>query len=375
MTRKNSSVHSRCRLNQWDRQIRPTVHRRKVLDKPKVLFHRPWKELQSAAWKVRRTHHADDLTFAVPGAKRYQTEHYCNTPHRFASISVTGRECALQCEHCKGRLLVGMRNGSTPQDMLAVGKRLIAQGCEGVLISGGADVHGAVPLKPHLSAIAQLKAWGLRVIVHTGLLDRETAEGLKAAAVDQVLLDIVGDADTIHQVLHLDYSPDDYAEALAMLREMGIPVAPHVIAGLHYGQLRGELNALETIARVGADVVVLIVLRPLPHTPMADVPPVEPEIVGRLAAVARLLNPTTPLTLGCARPSGPAKIEMERQAVLAGVNSVAYPDPATVRLAGELGLRGSFVESCCTLAVLQPDCRGRSCACPPGRPQGFAPTS
>jgi len=96
---------------------------------------------------------------------------------------------------------------------------------------------------------------------------------------------------------------------------------------------------------------VLVVLRPLPRTPMADVQPMEPELVGRLAAVARLLNPTTPLTLGCARPAGLVKIEMERRAVLAGVNSVAYPDPATVQLAGELGLRTSFVESCCTLAV------------------------
>jgi uncharacterized radical SAM superfamily protein len=319
--------------------------------KAQELFHRPWKELQAAAWEVRQRYHPADLVFAVPGAKRYETEHYRNTPHRFASISLTGRDCELMCEHCRGRLLVGMRPALTPDALLAVGQRLIEQGGEGVLISGGADTDGAVPLKLHLPAIAQLKEWGLRVIVHTGLLDRETAEGLKAAAVDQVLFDVIGDAETIRQVLHLDRSPDDYAATLTMLRELGIPVAPHVIAGLHFGRLRGELAALETIRRVGADVVVLVVLRPLPRTPMADVQPVEPESVGRLAAVARLLNPTTPLTLGCARPAGLVKIEMERRAVLAGVNSVAYPDPATVQLAGELGLRTSFIESCCTLAV------------------------
>lgn len=315
------------------------------------LFRRPWAELQAAAWEVRQRHHSDDLTFAVPGAKRYETEHYRNTPHRFASISLTGRQCALQCEHCRGQLLAGMLPAPTPETLLAQGRRLIEQGCEGLLISGGADADGAVPLKPHLNAIARLKQWGLRVIVHTGLLDRETAEGLKAAGVDQVLFDVVGDTVTIRQVLHLDRSPADYAETLALLREVGIPIAPHVVIGLHFGQLRGELAALETISRIGADVVVLVVLRPLPHTPMADAPVVEPEVIGRLAAVARLLNPAIPLTLGCARPAGPAKIEIERRAVLAGVNSVAYPDPATVHLAGELGLSTSFVESCCTLAV------------------------
>jgi len=239
----------------------------------------------------------------------------------------------------------------TPDDLLTLGQRLVERGCEGVLISGGANADGTVPLKPHLPAIARLKEWGLRVLVHTGLLDRETAKGLKAASVDQVLFDVVGDAATIQQVFHLNRSPADYAEVLALLRDLEIPVAPHVVIGLHFGRLRGELAALEMIGRYGANVIVLVVLRPLPHTPMAGLPGVEPEAVGRLAAVARLLNPTIPLTLGCARPAGHAKIEIERWAVLAGINSIAYPDPATVRLARKLGLRTSFVESCCTLAV------------------------
>ena len=325
------------------------------MSEAEVLFRRPWAELQEAAWEVRQRYHPADLVFAIPGAKRYETEHYRNTPHRFASISLTGRRCALLCEHCRGQLLEGMLPAPTPGALLALGRRLVEQGCEGVLISGGAGAGGAVPLQPHLAAIARLKEWGLRVIVHTGLLDRETAEGLQAAGVDQVLCDVIGDAATIRQVLHLDRSPADYAETLALLRGLGIPIAPHIVVGLHFGQLRGELTALEMISHTGADVVVLVVLRPLPHTPMADLSGVEPEAVGRLAAVARLLNPTVPLTLGCARPSGPAKIEIERRVVLAGVNSVAYPDPATVRLAEELGLRTSFVESCCTLAVRQSD--------------------
>jgi uncharacterized radical SAM superfamily protein len=203
--------------------------------------------------------------------------------------------------------------------------------------------------------MARLKEMGLRAIVHTGLLDRETARGLKEAGVDQVLFDVVGDAETIRQVLHLDRTPADYAETLSLLREEGVPVAPHVVIGLHYGELRGELAALETIRRVGAEVIVLVVLRPLPHTPMAGLRSVDPEAVGRLAAVARLDNPETPLTLGCARPAGADKIEIERRALLAGVNAVAYPDPETVRLAERLGLRTAFVEQCCTLSVARED--------------------
>ncbi|MCS7282698.1 MAG: radical SAM protein [Anaerolineae bacterium] len=319
------------------------------MSQAEFLFHLPWEDLQAAAWAVRRQYHPPEIFFAVPSLKRYETEDYRNTSHRFASISLTGERCALECEHCRGQLLKGMIPATTPQALLALGRWLVEQGCAGVLISGGSDRNGAVPLKPYLEAIARLKALGLRVVVHTGLPDRETAEGLKAAGVDQVLFDFIGDAATLREVLHLNRSPEEYAEALALLRELGIPVAPHIVIGLYFGQLRGELAALEVVSRIGADVLVLVVLRPLPGTPMADLLGVDPETVGRLTAVARLLNPRTPLALGCARPAGPAAAEMEERALLAGVNRIAYPHPRTVRRARELGLEYRFVENCCTL--------------------------
>jgi uncharacterized radical SAM superfamily protein len=316
------------------------------------LFELPWYEIRERAWETRRRHFQDEIIFAVPGAKRYETEHFRNTPKRFASISLTGGHCDLLCEHCQGRLLIGMLPAPDASSLDALGRRLVRDGCEGVLISGGADEGGAVPLGDHLAAIGRLKELGLTVIVHTGLVDRQTALGLRDAGVDQVLFDVVGDESTIREVLHLDRTPDDYAAALGLLREVGLPVAPHVVIGLHFGELRGELAALDTIREACADVVVLVVLRPLPRTPMAGTRPVAPETVGQLAAVARLLNPTSPLTLGCARPAGRHKITMEQMAVEAGVNALAYPDPSTVATASALGLRGSFVESCCTLAAL-----------------------
>jgi uncharacterized radical SAM superfamily protein len=321
------------------------------LGEAEALFGQPWPELQAAAWEVRERCHPAELAFAVPGVKRYDTEHYRNDPHRFVAVSLTGQRCALQCEHCRGRLLAGMRSAPTPDALLALGGHLIERGCSGLLLSGGAEADGCVPLKQHLPAIGRLKERGLRVIVHTGLVDAETAAGLKAAGVDQVLVDIVGDGDTAHEVLHLDRSPADYASTLARLREAGLRVAPHVVIGLHFGQLRGELTALDIIRRVGADVLVLVVLRPLSRTPMAGLPGVSPEEIGRLAATARILNADTPLSLGCARPAGRARPEIERLAVLAGVNTLAFPDPATVSLAGKLGLRTRFYESCCTLDI------------------------
>lgn len=313
------------------------------------LYGLPWAELQGQAWQSRAERFAPWLGLAVPGARHYDTGQYANEPHRFATVSLTGGRCALGCAHCNRQLLQSMIPAPTPEALRELGRRLKAQGCQGVLLSGGADAQGRVPLREHLPAIAGLKEMGLQVIVHTGLADQATARGLRNAGVDQALIDVIGDEETIHAVYGLPYTPADYARSLATLREAGLAVAPHIVAGLYFGRLRGELAALEIIRAVGADVVVLVVLRPLPHTPMASVTPPVAEEVGRLAAVARLLLPDVPLNLGCARPMGPGKVAMERLAVLAGVNAIAYPDPETLQLAAELGLQTEFVEACCTL--------------------------
>jgi uncharacterized radical SAM superfamily protein len=317
------------------------------------LFELPLEELLARAWQARVEHFCPFLDLAVPGARHYHTEDYTNSPDRFATISLTGTACALNCAHCERRLLESMHAAPTSAALVELGRSLRDQGCEGVLLSGGADLSGGVPLRGHLPAIAQLKEMGLKVIVHTGMPDGEIGRELQAAGVDQVLFDVVGDEDTIRAVLGLPYKPADYARALAGLREAGLSVAPHVVIGLHFGQLRGELNAIEIVRETGADVLVLVVLRPLPGTAMADAPLPSAEEVGRMVAVARLLLPETQLTLGCIRPVGRAKVLMERLAVLAGANVVAYPDPETVRLAAERGLEIEFLESCCTLAKVR----------------------
>ena len=196
------------------------------------------------AWQARVDHFPPWLGLAVPGARHYQTEHYRNEPHRFATISLTGTACALNCAHCGRHLLDSMYAAPTPEELDALGHRLLAQGCQGVLLSGGADALGAVPLRRHLPAIAALKKMGLRVIVHTGLTDQETAEGLFEAGIDQALFDVIGAEETIRAVYGLPYTPQDYARGLAVLRRAGLQVAPHVVIGLHFGQVRGELNAL-----------------------------------------------------------------------------------------------------------------------------------
>lgn len=313
----------------------------------------PTSALLNEAWQVRRQNHDSSVVFASPGAKHYENEYHLNARERFVTISVTGTACSLSCQHCGKKLLETMVKCETPEALARAARDLRAAGCQGVLISGGADETGAVPLAPFLEAIKNLKAMGLKVLVHTGLAKEETLAGLKEAGVDQVLVDIIGAEETIRDVYHLDCRPEDYHEFLRLCQKYRLDVAPHIVIGLHFGQLVGELEALKMISAVKPARIVLVVLNPLKGTGMEAVPPPAAEECGRLIALARIANPTAFISLGCARPAGVRAGLIEQYALNAGVNAIAYPSPDTISLAEEMELNISFSDLCCTLAAEQ----------------------
>jgi uncharacterized radical SAM superfamily protein len=312
-------------------------------------FAKSWNELQNEAWQVRKNNHQNSIAFAAPSSKHYDSEEYENNPNEFIALSVTGKHCKLQCEHCKGKMLRAMRSVVSPAQMVALGEKYKALGCRGVLISGGAELTGEVPLKPFFPAIKKLKQLGFKVIVHTGFLSRETARELRECQVDQVLIDVIGHESTLKEVYHLDKDPAEYETILKYCHELGLTVAPHIVIGLHYGQLKGELEALYQITKAQVPVIVLVVLNPLKGTPMAGTNGVEVEKIGKLIAIARIFNPGAKVSLGCALPAGLKKRQIEDLALQAGVNTISYPAMDTVAKAKELGLGTSFSSLCCSL--------------------------
>jgi Uncharacterized homolog of biotin synthetase len=311
------------------------------------------------AWEARQIFEPA-IWFAAPGAKHYETRYYVNQANSFVNLSVTGEACSCRCDHCDSKLLQTMIGTPTPGKMRRAVDQLLDQGCRGILVSGGADSKGQVPLLPFMDTIAYAAQRGLKVLVHSGLIDRETAVNLSEAEVDQVLIDIIGDQDTIRQVYHLDRRPDEYLQAMLFCREFDLNIAPHVVIGLHYGTIRGEKRALDMIRQADPETVVLVILTPVCGTPMAIIEPPAIEEVTEIIGTARLTNPNVPLSLGCARPPGQYKRKIEIQAVDCGVNSIAYPDEATVAYAQSKGLQTMFTEECCSLiarSVKRGNCR------------------
>lgn len=311
--------------------------------------------LMQEAWEVRQRFEPV-IDFFTPGAKHYENRYYSNRPFSFVNISVTGRACACRCDHCNGQLLCTMLEAVNPCALRKIIDRLIKNGTSGILISGGSDYRGEVPLISYIQEMKYAKDCGLKVLVHGGLVRPDTAAGLKEAGVDQVLMDVIGHENTIRQVYHLDLKPDDYLKSMQVCRQAGLNLAPHVVIGLHYGQILGEVQALEMISQAEPETLVMVVLTPARGTAMSRVLPPSPDDAARVMARARLLNPGTPLTLGCARPAGAYKRQVERRAVDCGVNGMAYPEEDTVLYAREKGLEIRFREECCSLAARKEAC-------------------
>jgi hypothetical protein len=305
----------------------------------------------TAGFALRRENFPDEIEFYAPGLKRWETSEWRpENPRRFLPVSVTGNACALSCDHCQAKVLEGMVSVRLGENLFAVASRLKEQGSEGLLVSGGSTRTGGVPLLPHLRHVPRIREeLGMKVITHSGVVSPQLAEGLAAAGVDGVMLDIIGADETIRDVYHLDLTVADFERSLALLADAGLRIIPHVVCGLHYGRFLGEYRALEMITRYPVSTMIVVVLVPLVGTPMADLPPPPLADVVDFFGAARAALPATKVNLGCARPLGDMKHELDQAAVDHGLNGIAYPAEGTIAYARARGLEPRLFEYCCSL--------------------------
>lgn len=305
----------------------------------------------TAGFAVRQANFADTIEFYAPGLKRWETPEWKpSNPRRFLPVSVTGSACALSCDHCQAKVLEGMISVKAGEDLFDLAASLKAQGSEGLLVSGGSTKAGGVPMLGHLKHVPRIKEeLGMKVIAHSGVVSPALARALADAGVDGVMLDIIGADETIHDVYHLDLTTADFEHSLALLAERELRIIPHIVCGLHYGTFLGEYRALEMIGRYPVSTLIIVVLVPLVGTPMAHLPPPPVEDVITFFAEARAAMPTTKVNLGCARPLGPMKRELDRAAIDHGLNGIAYPADGAIAYARSRGLEPKLYEYCCSL--------------------------
>ena len=269
----------------------------------------------------------------------------------FPAISITGERCALECLHCKKKYLKHMKQATTPDALLALCRRLDARRAIGCLISGGCNESGSVPLGPFLDAIATIKKETRLILnLHTGFLTPEVASRLGEIGVDVVSFDVNGSADTIREIYRLNRSVESYRESMDLLKKYHVNFVPHVCIGLHFGHLKGEIEALEAIASYSPQTIVFIVLIPPTEGPAKNLFTIpDPGDIGKIFCISRAAFPRTELFLGCMRPGGNVKATIEQRALAAGATSIVIPTRETQDYLAVQRIPVVRYNSCCAI--------------------------
>jgi len=289
-------------------------------------------ELLNSAWKARTE--GRPMTFDAV------------YPTGTVAVSVTGKACALNCSHCSGHYLQKMVDMKDLPEVIARKKPA------SILLSGGCDLSGAVPLLHRLREVKEFAdkqaelGNQFSVNVHPGVASPEVAKEIGELA-SVVSFDVVLDDETIKEAFHGKWTGQDYIETFRNLRKGKAVVVPHVLIGLKRGQIAGEYRAVEFLLSEGIDRLIFIIFIPTAGTPWADVAPPSIEDVARVIAWTRTRAPKLDIALGCMRPAGKYRREVDAMAVRCGVDRIVLPHPDALKMASSLGLSVVKKEECC----------------------------
>lgn len=307
-----------------------------ALDMNKELFKEDLHKLQSMATKLRSRYFGKRVAF--------YTKPY--TP-----VSLTGVECELSCKHCNRHYLGHMEKAATVRELEKLLDSIASSGIEGVVLSGGSKKDGSVPTYVKAAVIKKSKKkTDLIINAHTGIVTKEQAKKM-AGYVDAALTDVIGDRETVKEILGLPYGPEDYKRTLRLLRDAGIEnLSPHIIVGLNHGKIKGELAALNMVKETDPDNIVIVVFIPTKGTAMEKDKPPKVEDVAKIIAIARILFPTKNISLSCVRPGGRYRTQLDAQALKSGANKIAVPSKAAYKTAEKMGLEVYEVKTsrCCS---------------------------
>jgi len=275
---------------------------------------------------------------------KYSLPEYGIEGKDFPAVSITGSKCKLMCKHCYARILERMKPAETPEKLLKLGRKFREKGLKGLLVSGGSDEEGRVPFEDFLDAIRELKKMGLRVFIHSGLVDEKRAKLLKKAGVDMVLYDVVSSEEAIRRVLNLNHSPRDYWRGLKYLVDCGVPVAPHIVVGLNEGKPSGEFKSVDVVASTGCSALVIVVFTPYPGTPLENAQPPPVDYVLKVMEYARR-KVSAPMSLGCMKPR--QFREIEYKAVDLGFDGIAFPSEDALNYIVSKDMKFKVHYECC----------------------------
>lgn len=267
-----------------------------------------------------------DLIWRAQGVHR---EHFDpNAIQRSTLLSVKTGGCSEDCGYCSQSArhkTETQRERLMPlDDVLAAAKVAKDKGasrfCMGAAWKGPKDGD----LDHVLDMVREVKALGMETCVTLGMLGEGQAEKLKGAGLDYYNHNLDTDKEFYGQVIKT-HTQDDRLDTIDQVRGAGIKVCSGGIIGM--GESRKNRAAL--IVQLASmpqapESVPINNLVPIPGTPMADVPRLDPFEFVRTVAAARIAMPTSWVRLSAGRQEMSDKLQA--LCFLAGANSMFYGD-------------------------------------------------
>jgi len=249
-----------------------------------------------------------------------------NAIQRSTLLSVKTGGCSEDCGYCSQSARYQTeteRERLLPVDeVVAAAKAAKDKGASRFCMGAAWRGPKANDLDKVLEMVREVKALGMQTCVTLGMLKDGQAAKLKDAGLDYYNHNLDTDADFYGQVIKT-HSQDDRLDTLEQVRDAGINVCSGGIIGM--GESRRNRAALITqLANLPKppESVPINNLVPVPGTPMASQPRLDPFEFVRTIAAARITMPSAWVRLSAGRQE--MTDELQALCFLAGANSMFY---------------------------------------------------
>lgn len=260
-------------------------------------------------------------------------------PIRTIPLSITGEWCALQCDHCKAHFLKNMTNIDN------LSKRLELNFFKSILVSGGYNKEGYLPFSDSsINLMKKLKESGYKLNFHIGLIDEKIIKNLISLP-DMVSYDLMLDDFVIKNIFHLkDKSSADFKEKYYLIKEY-FPISPHILIGANYGKIEKEYEEIDFLSKDVPEKIIFIVITPIQNTPFQEISLPSIKEIEELWNYAKKKLPNTKFYLGCVRPNGNYRYELDSLAIDLKFHAIVNPHSEAIKSQNNI----KIFEECCAL--------------------------
>lgn len=264
----------------------------------------------------------EEPMYLLAGADKIR-RHFCGTKIDFcADVNARSGKCSENCKFCaqSGLYHTGVQEYPlrSALDLVGEAKQAEAYGAERFgIVTSGRDQHDGTQFEAIVETVRQIKAQTqLKVCCSLGLLTTAQLRRLKAAGVYRIHCNLETSARYFPQIC-TTHTWQEKADHIARIQAAGLDVCAGGIIGLGEDE-QDRVDLAIALQRFHMQSVPINIFSPIPGTPMADYPVLQPLAICRTMAMFRYVLPTATIRVCAGREK--ALRDMQGLALASGLN-------------------------------------------------------